>query len=145
MGDIPNIDNFNSATLDPKGAYLAIANFYSKQSVALGKDGAGNPANVYENFHSGISDEDFQTMVSEFAQRYNLDIIVEGKDSAVITGSPEVYGLMKQECGDRFSYQLGGAAMVDAFVEHMKTEQINASVMEELYDEELGDSPHLDA
>ena len=107
MGDIPSIDELDTATLDPNGSYIAIANYYSRQSVVLGRDHEGNPSNVAENFRSGITDNDFEVMVYKFAERYNLDVIVEGEGSAVITGGPEMYGRMREECGDRFFLYVG--------------------------------------
>ena len=142
---VSNISNFSSAALNPKGSYIAVANFYSKPSVALGKDNSGGLTSMAENFHSGISDEDFYALIDDFSQRHNLEVIMMDDGSAVIEGVPDTYHRIKEECGDRFSYMLGGSNMVDAFVEHQRSERQRAVIMEELYDEELQDNPHLDA
>ncbi len=142
---VANLENFNSAALDPKGSYIAVANFYSKQGTALGKDNSGGLAKMADNYHSGISDEDFYALIDDFAQRHNIEVILMDDGAAVLEARPESYKLIQEECGDRFSYMLGAAAMVDAFTKHMLGERERAVIMEELYEEEMHDSPHLDA
>ena len=139
------LDTFDTEKVDPNGMYILVSNFYSQNGVTLGKDASGNLASTADNFRSGISEDAFYEIMEEFAERHGQEVLYEDAATVIMTGTPETYQHIQAECGQRFSYGIGSANMVQGFIEHEIHEREEMAMAGYSEDDDLYEAPHLDS
>ncbi len=140
------LDTFNNDSLDPKGLYIIAMNYYSKPGVTLGQDGTGELAPTADTFESGISEDAFYSVMEDFAVQHGQEVIYEDDEVVIMTADEKLYHAIHEECGERFTYDIGGQKMVQSYISYELSER--AEMEENGYAEEEDDTydvPHLDA
>ncbi len=101
--DIPTIEEFDTKSLDPKGQYIVISNYYFEDT----KDG--------QAMDSGVDDVDFFNKVQEFASGHGEEIVMADAHTIYMSGDFSLSDSLKEECGGLFDYDYSD---FDGIIEH---------------------------
>ncbi|MGN7437998.1 MAG: hypothetical protein ACTHOO_05070 [Alcanivorax sp.] len=143
---IQTLDTFNNDSLDPKGVYIIAMNYYSKPGITLGQDGTGELSPTADTFESGISEDAFYKVMEDFAAQHDQEVIYEDDEVVIMTANEKLYHAIHEECGDRFTYDIGGQKMVQSYISYELSEIAEMEANGYLEDEEeTYDAPHLDS
>ena len=98
-----------------------------------------------ERFGSGISNEDFHSAIEDVTTRYGMNIVVQDTDFVLIKGDENVMGVLKEECGPRFSYDIAGTDAVKPTIDFKREARADRMAMDTVLDDDMHEAPHLDS